>query len=77
MASKEKIEFVKKNYPELSKINPYMDHAFCIRVKKDLIDAGLYTRGAKHLYDTAIENIILKAQGKRTNNRRATTGTRI
>ena len=77
MANDEKVEFVKQKYPDLNKINAHMDELFCDQVKKDLIAAGLYTRGAKHLYDTAIRNIILRAQGKKVYNRRVSKRTEV
>lgn len=71
MANTDKVEFVKQKYPDLHKVNPYVDFKFLDEVKSELIKHGYYCKGAKHLYnDTSITNIILRAQGKKIVNRR-------
>ncbi len=71
MKQDQKVEFVKQNYPDIKRINPYLDHQFKDDLKKKLLDVGLYTPASKHLYnETALINIILRAQGKKVFNRR-------
>lgn len=76
MVNNEKVDFVKKRYPNLKNVNPYFDYEFIKEVKEALTDHGFYVASSKHLYnDTSITNIILRAQGKKIANRRTASRT--
>lgn len=65
--AEKRIEFIVQNFPEALKCNPYLDIKLIDRVKKSLVDNGLYNSpgGSIHsLSDTAVINYIRKAQQK-------------
>lgn len=63
--NEEKIKYIKEHYPNLSKINPYIDRTAVLEIKDLLCDMGFYKNKAYYIPDLSIINIILKAQGKK------------
>lgn len=63
--NEEKIKYIKENYPNLMKINPYLDRSAVIEIKELLCDMGFYKNKAYYVPDLSVINIILRAQGKR------------
>lgn len=68
-----KVEFIKTNFPEFEKINPYLDFAFISKVKKAMTDAGHYKLSyyqADGGINSAVINLINKAKGEKQINHR-------
>jgi hypothetical protein len=68
-----KVEFIKANFPEIEKINPYLDYAFINKVKKAMTEAGHYKQSyyqADGGINSAVINLINKAKGEKQINHR-------
>jgi len=64
-SEQEKVEFIIKNYPEIKKINAFMDIKFINQLKKDMGSAGLYQLASiSTITDQRITRLILAAQGE-------------
>lgn len=63
--SEEKMELIRANFPNLSKINPYFDRMAVMDIKRFLCDVGAYKNRPCEIHDTAIINLIIAAQGKK------------
>lgn len=62
---KEKVEFLKKNCPDLESVNPYQDFAKVDEIRKLLHTSGFYKTAYAHgiNYSTVV-NIIMYAKTK-------------
>lgn len=61
----EKVEFLKKNYPNINKINPYTDLGALTDIKFFLHENHFYKGWVSSIPDSSILNLVLIAQGKR------------
>lgn len=58
----DKIEFIKKHFPDWEKINPRINHGYISRVNEAMIACGIYKKNHFTNFN-AVTNIILKMQG--------------
>lgn len=72
-STQSKIEYLKKNYQNIMKINPYIDRGALIEIKELLCDMGFYKSKAYYVPDQSVINIILQVQGKKRIYSRTTT----
>lgn len=66
-----KIEFIKSNFPEFAKCDPYRDWTLIERIKESMIVAGLYTAAGSRSnpnINSAIINLIKRAKGQAVKN---------
>lgn len=65
-----KINFIKENVEDLERFDPYTDRVGLDELKRKMHDAGHYKMGGWHaIHDSAIINLVLKAQGKKRSRR--------
>ena len=69
MIDDRKVQFVKKYYPNLMKVNVYTDRGFVSEVKRDIHEHFNYKTPLSMMSDVSVINICLTAQGKKMKSR--------